>query len=106
MQNLGTNRVYYGGVDTLLACLFCFPFSNHIYMVPYRTVAFNFIVVVVLCICIHVHVCIMYEKTKGKFPGEYHVVRIGKTKHASLKGLLEFLAEHMGEGVSCNKSLL
>ena len=65
-------------------------------MVPHRTVSFK-------CCPMHLHslayVCIIYEKKKGKFLGEYHVVRIRKTKHASLKGLLEFLAEHMGEGV-------
>ena len=94
--------MYYGGVDTLLACLFCFPFSDHL-MVPHRTVSFK-------CYPMHLHsrgyVCIIYEKTKGKFPGEYHVVRIGKTKHASSKDPLEFLAERMGEGGSCNKSCL
>ena len=78
-----------------------FSLSNHIWYPIELSLS-----IVVLCICIHVHVCIIYEKTKGKFPGEYHVVRIGKTKHASLKDLLEFPAERMGEGGSCNKSLL
>ena len=29
------------------------------------------------------HFTVIYEKTKGKFPGEHHVRRIGKTKLTS-----------------------
>ena len=47
-----------------------FSLSDHV-MVPQRTVSFK-------CRLMHVHprayVCIINEKTKGKFPGEYHVV--------------------------------
>ena len=48
---------------TFLACKFCFPISVY-EMVPQRTVSFK-------CRPIHprAHVCIIYEKTKGKFPG-------------------------------------
>ena len=64
----------------LLACMFCFPITDHV-MVPKRTVSFN-------CRLMHVHprayVCnIINEMTKGKFPREHHVVWIGKTKHTS-----------------------
>ena len=47
-----------------------FSLSDHV-MVPQRTVSFK-------CRLMHVHprvyACIINETTKGKFPGEYHVV--------------------------------
>ena len=47
-----------------------FSLSNHV-MGPHRTVSFK-------CRLMHVHsrayACIINEKTKGKFPGEYHEV--------------------------------
>ena len=53
-----------------LACMFCFSITDHV-MVPQRTVSFK-------CRLIHLYpracVCIINEKTKGKFPGEHHVV--------------------------------
>ena len=50
------------------------------YLKEQRTVSF-------LRRLIHVHpranVCKIKEKTKGKFPGQHHLVWIGKTKHTS-----------------------
>ena len=55
---------------TFLACMFCFPISDNV-MVPHRTVPLK-------CHPMHLHpriyLCIIYEKTKAKFPGEHHVV--------------------------------
>ena len=102
MQNLGDKESVLWGSWHLSSLFVLFSlFKPH--MVPHRTVSFK-------CCPMHLHsrgyVCRIYEKAKDKFLGEYHVVRIGKTKHASLKGLLEFLVEPIGEGGSCNKSLL
>ena len=62
--------------------MFCFPILDHV-IVPLWKVS-----VTLKFRPLHVHprayVRMIYEKTKGKFPGEYHVVWIGKTKHTSL----------------------
>ena len=74
-------------INLVLACMFCFSHyrardgtsENRELFLSYRRL-------------IHVHpranVCKIKEKTKGKFPGQHHVVWIGKTKHTSQKGLL------------------
>ena len=53
---------------------------------------------------IHVHpranVCKIKEKTKGKFPGQHHVVWIGKTKHTSQKGLLLYTVKSYSQRAS------
>ena len=54
--------------------MFCFPISDHVIELQ-RTVSFK-------CRPMHGHVCILM-----KFPGELHVVCIGKAKNTNLKGL-------------------
>ena len=73
-------KTFFASIEkTFLVCTFCFPITDRV-TVPQRTVSFNCRPVHVhpTCICIHDN-----EKRKGKFPREYHVVRIGKTKHAA-----------------------
>ena len=56
------------GEQNFLACMFCFHILDHV-ILPERTVSFK-------CRPLHprAYVYIIYEKTKGKFPGEHHVV--------------------------------
>ena len=64
----------YAGWKDLFCLNVLFPISDHL-MVPQRTVSFK-------CGLMHAYprasVCIIYEKTKGKFPGEHRVIWIGK----------------------------
>ena len=61
--------------------MFCFPISDRV-MVTLRTVSVS-----LKFRPMHVYppacVCTIYEKTKGKFPGEHNAVEIEKTKHTS-----------------------
>ena len=59
----------------------CFPIWDYM-MLPQRTVSFKFCPMQAHP---RAYVCIIYEKTKGKFPRENQVVWIGKTKHTSLR---------------------
>ena len=73
-------KTFFASIEkTFLVCTFCFPITDRV-TVPQRTVSFNCRPVHVhpTCICIHDN-----EKRKDKFPREYHVVRIRKTKHAA-----------------------
>ena len=52
--------------------MFCFPILDHV-MVPLRTVSVS-LKFRPMHVYSRAYVRMIYEKTKGKFPGEYHVV--------------------------------
>ena len=79
----------------LFSLYFFFSLPDHV-MVPQRTVSFK-------CRLMHMYsrayACIINEKTKGKFPGEYHVAWIGKqnipSKKVYFSWLLQVLLTHL-----------
>ena len=70
------------GPDYPSSCMFCFPFSDQM-MVLQRTVSFKIMLSYGMCIHIHKNnVCIIYEKTKGKFPDNITWSELGKVIQA------------------------